>query len=71
MAFTEQHISDLIAILARLAPIAFTLVVFMYFWSLQNPDLAARVAEKFLDIPKRFLDIFHRILDMIEKKGEK
>ena len=71
MELTEQHISDLIGILARLAPVAFTLAIVMYFWSLHNPELAARVTEKFLDVPKRFLDVFHRILDMIEKKGNK
>ena len=71
MELTEQHINDLIGILGRLVTILSMLVIFGYFWSLQNPELAARVVEKFVDVPKRIVDIFHRILDMIEKKGNK
>jgi hypothetical protein len=67
MELTEQHISNLIAILGK---IAFPMLLFPYLWAVLNPELAARVTEKFLDVPKRFLDIFHRILDMIQKKGK-
>ena len=52
MELTEQHISDLIAILSRTNPI---LAKAVYVWAIQDPELAARVVEPFTDIPKSCL----------------
>ena len=64
MELTEQHISDLIKILSRTIPI---LAIAVYVWAIQNPELAARVVERFIDIPKSFLKLVGRIVDLIEK----
>ena len=67
MELTEQHISDLIKILSRTIPI---LAIAVYVWAIQNPELAARVVERFIDIPKSFLKLVGRIVDLIEKWKE-
>ena len=61
---TAEHIKSLITVVGM---VSITLVLWMCFWAMRNPELSARVAEKFIDVPKRFLKIIDRIVDLIEK----
>ena len=81
MALTEQHISELIAILKRLSLLFFSLVPGMIMWAYWHPESATRVAEKFIDtlasviekfidIPQKIVKLLDRIVDLIEKRKE-
>ena len=62
MTLTEEHITKLISY-------GFYLIVFGYWWSCANPELAADVMKKFIRVFTKPVDLVHRILDQFKKEG--
>ena len=63
ITLTENHISSLITILS-------TTITMIYVWSLFNPELAARVVERFISAFNNLLKAIDKISDMIDKWKE-